>query len=105
MMPSAQIFLYFVPVQASWMLPISAGITVLFMLMTRAGCLPAAAFRPRRGRPLRGWRRAHNFLLRMRVWWIDRRLRRSRLRVVRRKDDDSGPFSGTGARGSDKFLH
>src|SRR3981189_3281577 len=36
LMPSAQIFLYFVPVKARWMLPISAGITVLYMLMTEA---------------------------------------------------------------------
>src|SRR2546426_649580 len=36
LMPSAQIFLYFVPVRARWMLPISAGITILYMLMTDA---------------------------------------------------------------------
>ena len=102
LMPSAQIFLYFVPVQARWMLPVSAGITVLFMLMTGwvpylpqlfglgAGVLFARGVAPR------------NFMLRMRVWWIDRRLRRSKLRVVR-KDDEAGPF-GSG-RGSDKYLH
>src|SRR5204863_216090 len=33
LMPTARIFLYFIPVQARWMLPISAGITLLFMLM------------------------------------------------------------------------
>ena len=105
LMPSAQIFLYFVPVQARWMLPISAGITILYMLMTGAwwaylpqlfglgaGVLFAGGVAPRR------------FLLRMRVWWIDRRLRRSKLRVVRSKDEESGPFSGSG-RGSDKYLH
>jgi membrane associated rhomboid family serine protease len=104
LMPSAQIFLYFVPVQARWMLPISAGITLLFMLMGSwvaylpqlfglgAGVLFAGGVAPRR------------MLLRMRVWWIDRRLRRSKLRVVRGKDDEGGPFSGTG-RGSDKYLH
>jgi len=103
LMPNAQIFLYFVPVQARWMLPISAGITVLFMLMTGwvpylpqlfglgAGVLFAGGVAPRR------------LLLRVRVWWIDRRLRRSRLRVVRGKDDEAGPFSG--GRGSDKYLH
>jgi membrane associated rhomboid family serine protease len=103
LMPSAQIFLYFVPVQARWMLPISAGITVLFMLMTGwvpylpqlfglgAGVLFAGGVAPR------------NFLLRMKVWWIDRRLRRSKLRVVRGKDDDAGPLSA--GRGSDKYLH
>jgi rhomboid family protein len=106
LMPNAQIYLYFLPVRARWMLPISAGITVLFMLMTGwepflpqlfglgAGVLFAGGIAPR------------NFLLRLRVWWIDRRLRRSKLRVVRGKDDESGPFSGTGSsRGSDKYLH
>jgi len=105
LMPDAQIFLYFVPVRARWMLPISAGITVLYMLMTGewwaylphlfglgAGVLLAGGVAPR------------NFLLRWRVWWIDRRLRRNRLRVVRGKDDDQGPFAGSG-RGSDKYLH
>ena len=101
LMPEAQIFLYFLPVQAKWMLPISAGITVLFMLMNisawyaylpqlfglGAGVLFAG------GAP-------KNFLLRWRVWWIDRRLRRSRLRVIR---GEEGPLSG--GRGSDKYLH
>jgi membrane associated rhomboid family serine protease len=105
LMPDAQIFLYFVPVQARWMLPISAGITALFMIMNLdqwfaylpqlfglgAGVLFA------RGPAPRSW------LLRARVWWIDRRLRRSRLRVVPGKDDEAGPFSG--GRGSDKYLH
>jgi hypothetical protein len=103
-MPSAQIFLYFLPVQARWMLPISAGITVLYMLMAPpwwlylpqlfglgAGVLFAGGIAPR------------GVMLRMRVWWIDRRLRRSRLRVVQ-KDDDAGPF-GSAGRGSDKYLH
>jgi membrane associated rhomboid family serine protease len=104
LMPNAQIFLYFVPVQARWMLPISAGITLLFMLMGSwvaylpqlfglgAGVLFAGGVAPRR------------VILRMKVWWIDRRLRRSKLRVVRGKDDEGGPFTGTG-RGSDKYLH
>jgi membrane associated rhomboid family serine protease len=104
LMPDARIFLYFVPVQARWMLPISAGITVLFMLMTGwvpylpplfglgAGVLFAGGVAPR------------NLLLRLRVWWIDRRLRRNRLRVVRGKDDETGPFGGSG-QGSDKYLH
>jgi membrane associated rhomboid family serine protease len=106
LLPNAQIFLYFLPVRARWMLPISAGITVLFMLMTQwqeflpqlfglgAGVLFARGVAP------------HNLMLRMKVWWIDRRLRRSKLRVVRGKDDEPGPFSGTGSgRGSDKYLH
>jgi len=40
-----------------------------------------------------------NVFLRFKVWWIDRRLRRSRLRVVRGEDIRSGD------RGSDKYLH
>lgn len=101
LMPDAQIFLYFIPVPARWMLPISAGITVIFMLMSGwvpylpqlfglgAGVLFAGGYPPR------------NLFLRMKVWWIDRRLRRSKLRVVRKEND---PFSKPG-RGSDKYLH
>jgi membrane associated rhomboid family serine protease len=91
LMPNAQIFLYFVPVQARWMLPISAGITVLFMVMNLgqwfaylpqlfglgAGVLFAEGVAPRR------------LLL--------------RLRIVQGKEDETGPFSG--GRGSDKYLH
>jgi membrane associated rhomboid family serine protease len=100
LLPDAQIFLIFIPVQARWMLPISAGITVLFMIMVSwqaylpqllglgAGVLFAGGVAPQ------------GLLLRMRVWWIDRRLRRSKLRVVR---GEEGPVSG--GRGSDKYLH
>jgi membrane associated rhomboid family serine protease len=101
LLPDAQIFLYFIPVPARWMLPISAGITVLFMLLQPpwydylpqlfglgAGVLFAGGASPR------------NLILRMKVWWIDRRLRRSKLRVVRGEDE---PLSGS--RGSDKYLH
>jgi len=48
-------------------------------------------------------RSPRHLILRARVWWIDRRLRRSKLRVVRGKEDDAGPFRG--GRGSDKYLH
>ncbi len=105
LLPSAQIFLYFFPVQARWMLPISAGITVLYMLMSRDrwyAYLPQL-FGLGAGVLLAGGIAPSNFMLRARVWWIDRKLRRSKLRVVRRKDDASGPFSGS--RGSDKYLH
>src|SRR2546423_632795 len=84
LMPNAQIFLYFVPVQARWMLPISAGITVLFMLMNPRGWwayLPQL-FGLGAGALFAGVG-PRNLLLRARVWWIDRRLRRSKLRVVR----------------------
>jgi membrane associated rhomboid family serine protease len=103
LMPNAQIFLYFVPVQARWMLPISAGITVLFMLMT--GWVPylPQLFGLGAGVLLAGGVAPKNFFLRARVWWIDRRLRRSRLRVVRGNDEKrGGPFGGSG---SDKYLH
>jgi membrane associated rhomboid family serine protease len=102
LMPDAQIFLYFVPVQARWMLPISAGITVLFMLMT--GWVPylPQLFGLGAGVLLAGGVAPRNVFLRARVWWIDRRLRRSRLRVVRGTDEKRGPFKGSG---SDKYLH
>ena len=102
LMPDAQIFLYFLPVQARWMLPISAGITVLFMLMT--GWVPylPQLFGLGAGVLLAGGVAPKNVLLRARVWWIDRRLRRSRLRVVRGNDEKGGPFKGSG---SDKYLH
>ncbi|SRR6266436_960847 len=105
-MPSAQIFFSFVlPVSARTLLAISMGITVLFMIMDGwipyvpvllgfpAGALWISSRSPR------------HLFLRARVWWIDRRLRRGRLRVVRGKDDESGPFGGASGRGSDKYLH
>src|SRR4051794_11429394 len=100
LMPDAQIFLYYVPVQARWMLPISAGITVLFMLMT--GWVPylPQLFGLGAGVLLAGGVAPRNVLLRAKVWWIDRRLRRSRLRVVRGDEDVR-----SGSRGSDKYLH
>jgi len=103
LMPNAQIFLYFVPVQARWMLPISAGITVLFMLMT--GWVPylPQLFGLGAGVLFAGGRGPQNLLLRLKVWWIDRRLRKSRLRVIRGTEDDD-PLSRAG-RGSDKYLH
>ena len=98
--PDATFFLIIFPVQARWMLPISAGITLLYMVMEGwqaflpnllglgAGALLAGGFTP------------GHFWLRARVWWIDRRLRRSNLRIVRGVGDDK-----RGARGSDKYLH
>ncbi len=103
-MPDAQIFLYFLPVQARWMLPISAGITVLFMLMTPSlwyQYLPQL-FGLGAGVLLAGGVPSTHFMLRARVWWIDRKLRRNRLRVIRGLDDDE---IRSGGRGSDKYLH
>lgn len=103
LMPDAQIFLYFVPVQAKWMLPISAGITVLFMLMT--GWVPylPQLFGLGAGALFAGGISPGNALLRAKVWWIDRRLRKSRLRVVRGAAEDDDVRSA--GRGSDKYLH
>ena len=105
LMPDARIFLYFVPVQARWMLPISAGITVLFMLMTGWQPYLPQLFGLGAGAIFAGGSAPGGLFLRARVWWIDRRLRRSKLRVVRGRgrDDDQPPF-GAG-RGSDKYLH
>jgi membrane associated rhomboid family serine protease len=101
-LPSARIFLYFLPIEARLLLPISAGITVLFMIFygpvpflpqlfgLGAGVLFAG-----------GVRTPRQVLLRLRVWWIDRRLRSRRLRVVRGEDD----LPGRGRSGSDKYLH
>src|SRR5262249_7246601 len=101
LMPDAQIFLYIIPVQARWMLPISAGITVLFMLMVSWRAYLPQLFGLGAGVLFAGGGAPASPLLGMRVWWIDRRLRRSKLRVVRGQDE--GPFSG--GRGSDKYLH
>jgi membrane associated rhomboid family serine protease len=101
-LPSARIFLYFIPIEARLLLPISAGITLLFMIFygpvpylpqtfaLGAGVLFAGGFRTPR-----------QLLLRLKVWWIDRRLRSRRLRVVRGGDD----APGRGRSGSDKYLH
>src|SRR5256885_2755449 len=104
LMPNAQIFLYFVPVQARWMLPISAGITILYMLMTGAwwAYLPQL-FGLGAGVLLAGGMGPRNLLLRFRVWWIDRRMRRSRPRGIRGKDDEAGPLTPSG-RGSRKNV-
>ena len=48
-----------------------------------------------------GVRSPKQLWLRVRVWWIDRRLRSRRLRVVRGEDD----AQGRGRSGSDKYLH
>jgi membrane associated rhomboid family serine protease len=103
LMPDAQIFLYFVPVQAKWMLPISAGITVLFMLMTSWVPYLPQLFGLGAGALFAGGVSPGNLFLRAKLWWIDRRLRRNRLRVIRGAADDEELRSGS--RGSDKYLH
>ncbi|TMA15203.1 MAG: rhomboid family intramembrane serine protease [Deltaproteobacteria bacterium] len=103
-MPNAQIFFSFVlPVSARALLAISVGMTVLFMIMDGwVGYVPELLGFPA-GALWVSSRSPRHLLLRARVWWIDRRLRRSRLRVVRGKDDEATPLSG--GRGSDKYLH
>jgi membrane associated rhomboid family serine protease len=103
LLPDAQIFLYFVPVQAKWMLPISAGITVLFMLMGNWVAYLPQLFGLGAGVLFAGGVGPGNLFLRAKVWWIDRRLRKSRLRVIRGAADDEDVRSGS--RGSDKYLH
>jgi membrane associated rhomboid family serine protease len=100
LMPDATILLYVVPVQARMMLPISAGITLLFMLMTGWQPYLPELFGLGAGVLLAGGVSPAHFWLRARVWWIDRRLRRSKLRVV----PDVGE-SDKQVRGSDKYLH
>ena len=105
-MPNAQIFFAFIlPVSARTLLAISVGVTVLFMVMDGwVGYVPELLGFPA-GALWISSRSPRHLFLRFKVWWIDRRLRRSKLRVVREKEDDAGgPFSGTG-RGSDKYLH
>jgi membrane associated rhomboid family serine protease len=102
MMPDATFFLYVVPVQAKWMLPISGGITLLYMIMGVWYVPLPALFGLGAGILLAGGVSPGHFWLRARVWWIDRRLRRSKLRVVR---DIGGPDAKPGTRGSDKYLH
>src|SRR6185369_2975852 len=94
LMPNAQIFLYFLPVRARWMLPLSAGITVLFMLMTGWQPYLPQLFGLGAGAVFAGRGGPKNLMLRFRVWWIDRRLLRSKLRVVRGQEEESGPLSG-----------
>lgn len=98
-MPDEQILLYFFPVQARLMLPISAGITVLFMLMTGWQPYLPQLFGLGAGVLFAGGFATGNVFLRAKVWWIDRRLRKNRLRVIR------GDELRSGDRGSDKYLH
>ena len=92
-----------IPVSARALLAISVGMTVLFMIMDGwVGYVPELLGFPA-GALWVSSRSPRHLLLRARVWWIDRRLRRSRLRVVRGKDDEATPLSG--GRGSDKYLH
>jgi membrane associated rhomboid family serine protease len=104
-LPTARIFLYFVPVEARLLLPISAGITVLYMIFRGWQPFLPQLFGLGAGVLLAGGRlrTPRQLLLRLRVFWIDRRLRSRNLRVVREDKDDDVPRRGS--RGSDKYLH
>lgn len=107
--PNDQILLMFVvPVQARYLIHISVGITVLFVVMNGEvapyvtpmfGLLAGVLLMSRRARP-------DQLLLRLRVWWIDRRLKARKLRIIRGlPDDDDLPQQRSGGRGSDGYLH
>jgi membrane associated rhomboid family serine protease len=101
-LPSARIFLYFVPIEARLLLPLSAGITLLFVIFHGPTPYLPQIFALGTGVLFAGGvRTPRQVLLRLKVWWIDRRLRSRRLRVVRGEDD----LSGHGRSGSDKYLH
>jgi hypothetical protein len=104
-LPTAQIFLYFVPVEARLLLPISAAITLLYMIFRGWHPYLPQLFGLGAGALLAGGRlrTPRQLLLRLRVFWIDRRLRSRNLRVVREDKDDDLPRRGS--RGSDKYLH
>jgi len=105
-LPSARIFLYFFPVEARLLLPISGGITLLYMIFNGWHPYLPQLFGLGAGALLAGGRlrTPRQLLLRLRVFWIDRRLRSRNLRVVREgKNDDDLPRRGS--RGSDKYLH
>jgi membrane associated rhomboid family serine protease len=100
-LPSARIFLYFVPIEARLLLPISAGITLLYVIFRGPTPYLPQIFALGAGVVFAGGvRTPRQLMLRLRVWWIDRRLRSRRLRVVRGEDDIP-----RGRSGSDKYLH
>jgi membrane associated rhomboid family serine protease len=101
LLPSATIFLIVLPIQARLLLPISAGITLLLMIYYGVAAFLPHAFALGAGVLLAGGvRTPRQMWLRVRVWWIDKRLRSRKLRVVRGEDDL--PSRGSG---SDKYLH
>ena len=103
LLPTATIFLVILPLPARLLLPISAGITLLLMVFERrvAPYLPHAFALGAGVLFAGGVRTPRQLWLRVRVWWIDKRLRSRKLRVVRGDDDTPG----SGRSGSDKYLH
>jgi len=102
LLPSATIFLVVLPIPARLLLPISAGITLLMMIYGGVAAYLPHAFALGAGVLFAGGVRTPRQLwLRVRVWWIDKRLRNRKLRVVRGEDETPGQ----GRSGSDKYLH
>lgn len=101
---SSQILLGFVlPIPARALIPLSLGITLLYVLMTGnvAGyVVPVLALFA--GVWLHDLRTPGQLFLRLRVWWISRRLRSRKLSVVKNLPVDPRPRSGR--RGSDQYL-
>lgn len=112
--PDARINMFFVlPLQARYLIHLSLGITLLFIIMT-GSVLPfvtptlglVAGILFAKG-ALAGPR---HLLLRMRVWWIERRLAGRKLRIIEGGDNDEPRSSASkpGTRpksGSDGYLH
>jgi membrane associated rhomboid family serine protease len=104
LLPTATIFLVILPIPARLLLPISAGITLLAMVFDRRGVPPYVPHVFALGAGVLfagGVRTPRQLWLRVRVWWIDKRLRSRKLRVVHGDDDTPG----RGRSGSDKYLH
>lgn len=107
--PDDQILLMFVvPVPARYLIHISVATTALFVVMNGQvvpyvapmfGLLAGVLLMSRAARP-------RQLLLRLRVWWIDRKMKARKMRVVRGiPDDDDLPQRRSGSRGSDGYLH
>lgn len=101
----SQILLGFVlPIPARALIPLTLGITLLYVLMTGAVVgyvVPVLALFA--GVLLHELRTPGQMFLRVRVWWIQRRMRARKLTVVR--DLPTGPQPRSGGRGSDQYLN
>ncbi len=95
------------PMQARLLIPLSLGITLLYVVMTGSVLpfvVPVLALGA--GVLLHGVHPPRNPWLRLRVLWFERRMRKSKLRVVPGlPTDDQLPSPRSGSRGSDEFLH
>jgi len=100
LMPDAQILLFFVlPIPGRWLIPISAGMTLLFVIMSRTA-VPYVPHLLALGAGMlfaRGVAGPRHLWLRLRVFWIERRLSNRKLRVV--------PGGDKPKQGSDGYLH